>query len=50
MKKDRFARMTYKPESWHENQSMDDRETWAAKLLRRQHAAMVRLVEGDAGI
>lgn len=44
MKGDAFEKMTYMPEDWHSNQSMEDMERWAATLLRRHHAKIRRMV------
>ena len=45
MKHDMFEKITHRPEGWHEHQSMDDIEQWAARLLRRHHATVRNAVE-----
>lgn len=47
MKGDRFEKLTYRPEGWHEQQSMESIEQWAAKLLRTEHAAVKRMVKAE---
>ena len=44
-KPDRFERVTTKSNDWHDNQSMEAIEKWAATLLRQEHAWMRRMVE-----
>lgn len=43
--KQRLANAVHRDESWHENQSMDDMEMWAIKLILAERARMKRKIK-----